>query len=160
MDATTIYPGARPHTPSSSTHHDTPAILQPHQPANTTAIPPSHQSANTTDIPQLSQSTNTITMPFLTFETGPNYYGYDKGVNAANLTLKDIQSANSRLAPARQRRINGGLLRATRDDPGFVSPKSAATKGFCDYAKWTKVEILEAMIARGLASNRTRSGDM
>jgi hypothetical protein len=136
MDAAISYPASRPHIPSSCTHHNTTAIPQPHQ------------------------STSTTAMPCFTFETGPNYYGYDEGVNAANLTLKDIKNANSRLAPMRQRRIEDGLLKAARDDPGYVSPTAVTTKGFCDYAKWTKIEMLEAMIARGVASKKARLRDM
>lgn len=99
-------------------------------------------------------------MPFLNFEKGPTFYGYEEGVNIANLTLKDIKKANSRLAPMRQRRIDVGLLKATRDDPGYVSPTPAATKGFCDYAKWTKLEMRQAMIARGVTTKKARLGDM
>jgi hypothetical protein len=146
MDAAISYPASRLHTPSSCTHHDTAAIPQPQH--------------NTTDIPQPHQSNNTTAMPCFSFETGPNYYGYEKGVNAANLTLKDIKNANSRLAHMRQRRIKDGLLKATRDDPGYVSPTAATTKGFCDYAKLTKTEMLEAMIARGVATKQTRLRDL
>jgi len=99
-------------------------------------------------------------MVCFTFTTGKNYYGYEEGVNAANLTSKDIKAANDRLAPMRNRRIEDGLLKATRDDPGYVLPKPAATKGFCDYAKWTKAEMLKAMIARGIKTKSTRLGDM
>ena len=98
-------------------------------------------------------------MPCFDFEKGPNYYGYEAGVNIANLTLKDIKTANKRLEPMRQRRIRDGLLKATCDDPGYVSPKPAATKGFCDYAKWTKTEMLKAMNARGLSTKQARLRD-
>jgi hypothetical protein len=94
------------------------------------------------------------------FETGKNYYGYEEGVNAANLTSKDIKTANNRTASMRQSRIERGLLKATCDDPGYVSPKPAATKGFCDYAKWTKPEMLKAMRARGIKTKTTRLGDL
>ena len=99
-------------------------------------------------------------MVCFTFETGKNYYGYGEGVNAANLTSKDIQNANSGLAWMRDQRIEQGLLKATRDDPGYASPKPAATKGFCDYAKWTKPEKLKAMRARGIKTKSTRLRDM
>jgi hypothetical protein len=94
------------------------------------------------------------------FETGKNYYGYEEGVNAANLTSKDIKTANNRTASMRQSRIERGLLKATCDDPGYVSPKPAATKGFRDYAKWTKPEMLKAMRARGIKTKTTRLGDL
>jgi len=99
-------------------------------------------------------------MPFLTFDTGPNYYGYEQGVNAANLTSKDIKAANARLAPMRQQRIEGGLIKATRDDPAYAASKSVAPNDFFDYAKWTKYEMLDAMVARGLATKWTRVKDM
>jgi hypothetical protein len=148
MGDDTYFPGARPHLPSSTTH------------LNTTAKPQHHQPTNTTSIPQSRYPTDTTVMPFINFETGPNYYGYEEGVNIANLTLKDINKANSRLAPMRQRRIDEGLLRATRDDPGFISSTPAATKRYCDYAQWTKTELLEAMIARGVATKKARLRDM
>lgn len=137
MDDTTFTtddPGARAHINLLDTHHSTTAIPQPHQPTDTAA------------------------MPFLTFSTGPNYYGYEEGVNAANLTSKDIKAANARLP--RQQRIKEGLIKATRDDPAYAASKPVAPKEFFDYAKWTKYEMLDAMVARGLATKRTRVKDM
>jgi hypothetical protein len=174
MDATPNHSGAPLLIPSSGAHHnnnnttvpqtlqstDFTAIPQTLQSTGFTALPQTRQSTDLTAIPQTHNSTNTADMVFFTFTTGKNYYGYEEGVNAANLTSKDIKAANARLAPMRNRRIEEGLLKATRDDPGYVSPKPAATKGFCDYAKWTKAEMLKAMIARGIKTKSSRLGDM
>lgn len=149
----TVIPQARQST-------DLTAIPETHDPTNTIAIPNPHDSTNTTAIPQPQNSPNTTAMVCITFTTGKNHYGYEEGVNATNLTSKDIKAANDRLAAMRNRRIQEGLLKATCDDPGYISPKPAATKGFCDYAKWTKAGMLKAMIARGLKRKSARLGDM
>lgn len=87
-------------------------------------------------------------------DSGPNYYGYDAGVNADNLTKKDINKANARIDPFRQQRIVDGLLKATRDDASYVSPKAAtaATAHLINYAKWTKKELVKAIVERKVKS--------
>lgn len=37
---------------------------------------------------------------------------------------------------------------------------TTTTMSFCDYAKWSKQEMLKAMVARGLATSSTRPKDM
>lgn len=37
---------------------------------------------------------------------------------------------------------------------------TTTTMSFCDYAKWSKQEMLKAMVARGLATRSTRPKDM
>ena len=161
MDATTFttgHPGASTHICLPDTLDNTLDNTHDNTHDNSTTLPQTYH--NTTAVSQTQQPTDTFDMPFLTFKTGPNYYGYKEGVNAANLTSQDIKAANARLAPMRHQRIKGGLLKATRDDPSYLASEPVAHEGSCDYAKWTKYEMLEAMVARGLATKRTRVHDM
>jgi len=41
-----------------------------------------------------------------------------------------------------------------------VTTTTTTTMSFCDYAKWSKQEMLKAMVARGLATRSTRPKDM
>jgi hypothetical protein len=88
------------------------------------------------------------------FTDGPTYYGYEKGVNAANLTHRNIQDANARIDPFRQRRIMDGRLKATRTDPGYKTPEAltAETKPKSIYAKWSPKELTKAIVARKIKS--------
>lgn len=95
-------------------------------------------------------------MVSLDFTTGLNHYGYDVGVNAANLTYDDITRANARLKPFRQQRIRNGLLKATRDEASTIAPAPAVatadTSHLVHYAKWTKKELVKAILGRQLKS--------
>jgi hypothetical protein len=88
------------------------------------------------------------------FTGGPTYYGYAPGVNAANLTLQNIQDANARLDPVRQRRIKDGKIKATQADPGYKSPDTLAaeTKPKSIYTKWSLKELVKAIVARKIKS--------
>jgi hypothetical protein len=88
------------------------------------------------------------------FTDGPTYYGYEEGVNAANLTHRNIQDANARIGPFRQRRIRDGRLKATQTDPGYKTPEALAaeTKSKSIYAKWRPKELTKAIVARKIKS--------
>lgn len=89
-------------------------------------------------------------MPSFSFSKTAGYYRYDEGVNAANLTMKDIKDANAKLDWFRQRRINDGLLKATREDPGYKPPEAGSSYVHHDYRNWRKKELKECLIARGI----------
>jgi hypothetical protein len=84
------------------------------------------------------------------FTGGPTYFGYAPGVNAANLTLQNIQDANARIDLFRQRRIKDGKIKATRTDPGYKSREALAaeTKPKSIYTKWSPKELVKAIVAR------------
>lgn len=88
------------------------------------------------------------------FTTTPSGYKYDRGVNAANLTIEDIEKANARRAPRRQQLIKDGLLKATNDDPGYTPPTPAPVSPFFDYAKWDRKTLAKALTARQLRSKQ------
>lgn len=87
-------------------------------------------------------------MPSFNFVEGAGSYSYGPGVNAANLTAKDIRDGNAKLAPRRQQLINNGMLQATNNDPGYQSPTASNNKPFFDYAKWSRKELMKAVISR------------
>jgi hypothetical protein len=99
---------------------------------------------------RLQDSTTLTTMVNFLFTGDPTYYGYAPGVNAANLTLQNIQDANARIDPFRQRRIKDGKVKATRTDPGYKSPETLAaeTKPKSIYVKWSPKELTKVIIAR------------
>lgn len=61
---------------------------------------------------------------------------------------------------------NTGLPSARQNIPfsttinTVVTATTTTTMSFCDYAKWSKQEMLKAMVARGLATRSTRPKDM
>ena len=93
----------------------------------------------------------------INFLQGPSYYGYGPGVNAANLTSKDIAKANARIKPQRQRRIQHGSLEATQGDTVHKSAtNSAAGDGAVSivskYSSWTRRELRKAIVGRRIKS--------
>ena len=93
-------------------------------------------------------------MPFLTFGQGPSYYAYGPGVNASNLTSKDIAIANARLAPQRQHRILGGSLKPTQGGVRRPAPKPARGIDTLRYLSWTEKELSKAVVARRIKSEK------
>lgn len=93
---------------------------------------------------------NTFKMPSFSFSNTAGYYRYAQGVNAANLTMKDIKDANAKLDWFRQRRINDGLLKATHDDPGDKPPEPASSYVYHDYRNWRKKELKDSLVTRGI----------
>ena len=95
----------------------------------------------------------------INFLQGLSYYGYGPGVNAANLTSKDIAKANARIKPQRQRHIQHGSLNSTRGDTVNKSATdSAASDGgvstVSKYSRWTRKELRKAVVGR-----RTKSAN-
>jgi len=93
----------------------------------------------------------------INFLQGPSYYGYGQGVNAANLTSRDIAKANARIKPQRQRRIQYGSLKVTRGDTVDKSATdSAASDGgvstVSKYSSWTRKELRKAIVGRRIKS--------
>lgn len=97
---------------------------------------------------------NISEMPFLTFKQDASCYGYGPGVNASNLTSHDIASANARLAPQRQRRLQDGSLKTTRDDARHHAPKSTRRALMPKYLSWTERELAKAVVARRIKSGK------
>lgn len=81
-------------------------------------------------------------------------YKYDRGVNAANLTIEDINRANARLAPRRQELIKNNLLKATSDDPGYKPPIPLTPRPLFDYARWSKKALAKALLGRQLKTRQ------
>lgn len=93
----------------------------------------------------------------INFLQGPSYYGYGPGVNAANLTSKDIAKANARIKPQRQRRIQHGSLKVTRGDTLDKSSTNSAVGDGClstvpKYSSWTRKELRKAILGRRIKS--------
>ena len=87
-------------------------------------------------------------MCFLKFGEA-SYYGYGQGVNAANLTGKDIAKANAKLRPQ---------LKATQGG----AEKNSASKSACSggsatqsqYSSWTRTELCKAIVDRRIRSGK------
>jgi hypothetical protein len=93
-------------------------------------------------------------MPSFTFQQNAGYYTYGPGVNAFNLTSKDIANANARLAPQRQQRIQDGSLKDMRGDTGRSASDSARGVTMSKYLSWTEKELSKAVLARRIKSKR------
>jgi hypothetical protein len=93
-------------------------------------------------------------MPFLTFGQGPSYYTYGPGVNASNLTSKDIAIANARLTPRRQQRMQGGSVKAMQGGVRRPAPKPARGINTLRYLSWTEKDLSKAVVARRLKSEK------
>lgn len=88
------------------------------------------------------------------FTNSVGVYKYDKGVNAANLTIEDINKANARLFPRRQQLIKDKLLKATSDDLGYKASTQVFACPVFDYAKCDRKTLAKALLARRLKSKQ------
>jgi hypothetical protein len=88
-------------------------------------------------------------MCFLKFDLGASSFVYAPGVNAANLTSKDIAKANAKLRPQ---------LKATQGDAGKNSAsKSARGDGgatLSQYSGWTRTELCKVIVDRRIKSGK------
>lgn len=91
----------------------------------------------------------------INFLQGPSYYGYGPGVNAANLTGKDIAKANARIKPQRQRRIQHGSLKITRGDTVDKSSTNSAVGNGClsTVSNCTRKELRKTILGRRIKSD-------
>ena len=78
-----------------------------------------------------------------------SYFVYGPGVNATNLTSKDIAKANAKLRPQ---------LKATQGDAGKDSAFESACGGGSDtlsqYSSWTRKELCNAIVERRIKSGK------
>ena len=93
----------------------------------------------------------------INFLQGPSYYGYAPGVNAANLTSKDIAKANARIESQRQRRIQHDSLKAIQGDTFAKSATNSAVgdggvSTMSKYSSWTRKELRKAIVERRIKS--------
>ena len=85
-------------------------------------------------------------MCFLKFGVA-SYYGYGQGVNAANLTSKDIAKANAKLRPQ---------LKATPGEKNSTSKSTCGVSGATQsqYFSWTRTELCKAIVDRRIKSGK------
>lgn len=93
----------------------------------------------------------------INFLQGPSYYGYGPGVNAANLTSRDIAKANARIKPQRQRSIQHGSPKATRVNTVHKSATNSevgdvGASTVSKYSGWTRNELRKAIVGRRIKS--------
>ena len=88
-------------------------------------------------------------MCHFSFDLGTSSFVYGPGVNAVNLTSKDIAKANAKLRP-QLKATQGGAEKNSTSKSAFGDGGAALSQ----YSGWTRKELCKAIVERRVKSGK------